>query len=872
MEAFAIETARRNEPRTGHDVEDKESLDMKVMEYLSEQPFDSTAYEPERQSTAAPKAQNIVGPDDTTDAERLADPGNSLNINGPSESEAKQARSNWTDKVNSFLAQQDNTEAAKYNLPTQYENFAGREQDLRRIHETLSSPARICVLTGVSGIGKTATAVEYAYRLDIDYSYVFWVEAETPGLLADKYAKIATALHLDRDGVQNDNSLVFRVREALLKLEKKWLLIFDNAVAWADINPYVTKALMLSKGSVLITTREHPLDSAPKWLNQRRVELGPLSTEHGQEFLLKSIHPRLHKEALEDDEDFELAADIVKILDGLPLAISMVVGYVKESRCTLSDFLEMWEEKESRSRKPRKTSMSSGENVNTTVDSLWDIGIREVPSNSRKLLNILAFLSPDRIPKTLLVGDHEEDYLELLNSSEMKSYNRMINKLKSRRLIAVKEGADGQIEYSIHRLLKDKIMFDMDDYSIADAFRKTFRLIRKKFPSADPQQVPNPTNWSTCQEYMPHIDTFHQVFTMEQGRILPISAVSHLELAELFYDAGFHVWSRRGTLYDGLNLLRTAISLLDRIEYDRDSKLRADINCMVGLLMLEMGCKDRIQGTDHLLEVRRIRAVIYQQHPDHHDSDVLRMNAISDYALCLMNYHRFNEAGEDMLKCYKRYQEWGTIDDNPFENSKHFGNYSIVLMFQGKMADAIDSVTRCLELTERFSGKNAQWYRRLFLLASIHLQAGDLQKALALHLEILEARLKQDGKHDANFLLSLYAVGAMYHHLNNVDEATVYMKQCVDCAMNSRWSTEGLARAELHLAMLYDKLGIEEEQSRTLKEKARKVLEQNKGFAEECVQDSEDELMIFDDLQPTLLGRYTGTTLLKRLQEKLRRS
>ncbi|KAF4828998.1 Transcription activator GutR [Colletotrichum tropicale] len=846
MEAFAILLADEYEPSTANNSDDREDREIRVMDFISE----------------AAEAQAPSNNSHSVDASDF------LNDDETRRQDLRQTGSNW--KVTQFL-ESAKTKTVPHNLPAQYENFAGREQDLRLIHESLSSRSRVCVLTGVSGIGKTATAVEYAYRLGAEYSYVFWVEAESPGLLADKYASIADALGLSHDNTHADNSLIFRVRESLSSLDKDWLLIFDNVVAWTDISPYVAKALTSIKGSVLITTREDPLQSAPTWLYQHRFELGPLSTEHGREFLLTSVHPRLRKEDLDQDEDYPLAEKTVEILEGLPLAISMVVGYVKESRCTLSDFLEMWEEKELRSKKPNKINTIETYNVNNTVDSLWDIGIREVPNNSRKLLNILAFLNPDRIPKGLLVDMHEEDYLDLLHASESLSYNRMITKLKSRRLINIREEPNKETEYSIHRLLKYKIMLDMDDYSIADAFRSTFRLIRKKFPAANPQQVPNPTTWSTCQEYMPHIDSFHQVFTRERSRIQGLSAVQPLELVELFYDAGFYIWARRGTLYDGLNLLETAISILDEIKHNRDSKLRADINSILGVLLLEMGCEQRVQGTKHLDEVRRIRAVIYEQNPTDHDTDVLRMNAISDYTLCLMNYHEFDEAGILMVECFERYKLWGPVSKNPFENSKYYGNHSIVLMFQGKIDEAIQSVETCLDLTERFSGKGAQWYRRKFLLASIYLQAGELQNALNLHLEVLKARLELDGKHDANFILSLYAVGAMYDHLDNVEEAILYMKQCVECALNSQWSTVALARAEFHLALLYEKQGTDELEAQALRSKARQVLEQNREFAAECVKDSDDELMIFDDLQPTLLGRYTGTALLKHLQANLPR-
>jgi hypothetical protein len=336
----------------------------------------------------------------------------------------------------------------------------------------------------------------------------------------------------------------------------------------------------------------------------------------------------------------------------------------------------------------------------------------------------------------------------------------------------VKEMPDGDFVYSLHRMLKSKILDDMDDYSVANAFRKTFRLLRKKFPAADSQQVPKPALWDVCAENMRHIESFYTVFTNERERIERIAGPQPLELVELFYDAGFYVWARRGTSYDGLKLLRTAEKILDAIGMDQDAKIRADINCIIGLLLLDKGCADRRQGSKYLLEARRIRKVISDQDPDDHDTDVLATNAVSDYAVSLLNNNRFAEAGECMRHCFERYQSWGPMSENPFENSKYYGNYSVVLMFEGRMDEAIDSLRICLGLTEKFAGKREQWYRRLFLLACVHLQAGNLQKALELHMEALQARLELGGKHATNFILSLYAVGAVHHKLDNLDEAT----------------------------------------------------------------------------------------------------
>ena len=51
-------------------------------------------------------------------------------------------------------------------------------------------------LQGGGGVGKTALAVEYAYRHRAQFDTVWWVRAEEPATLVGDYADLAVALGL----------------------------------------------------------------------------------------------------------------------------------------------------------------------------------------------------------------------------------------------------------------------------------------------------------------------------------------------------------------------------------------------------------------------------------------------------------------------------------------------------------------------------------------------------------------------------------------------------------------------------------------------------------------------------------------------------
>lgn len=76
------------------------------------------------------------------------------------------------------------------------ESFYGRDQDILKVHECLSIPGVMIVVTGVGGVGKTLTAVEYAYRYKEAYDCTFWLQADTTPGLAESYGEIAHTLGL----------------------------------------------------------------------------------------------------------------------------------------------------------------------------------------------------------------------------------------------------------------------------------------------------------------------------------------------------------------------------------------------------------------------------------------------------------------------------------------------------------------------------------------------------------------------------------------------------------------------------------------------------------------------------------------------------
>src|SRR5579884_814205 len=281
--------------------------------------------------------------------------------------------------------------------------FTGREELLTQLRKTFISTKHAALpqaISGLGGIGKTQTALEYAYRYADDYHALFWLRAATQEELITDLLALAERFHLPRQDSQ-DQRITLTAVKRWFETHTNWLLIVDNADDLAWLPPYLPST---TKGHILLTTRA----SATSPLAQR-VEIHKMGLEEGTVFLLHRAGLLALDTPLEHASSIEqaLARTLVAEMDGLPLALDQAGAYIEETRCNLSRFLTLYHQERSIILKRRGGIAAD----HPPVAATWSLSFQKVEQTSpasTDLLRLCAFLAPDAIPEEIFTEGADE--------------------------------------------------------------------------------------------------------------------------------------------------------------------------------------------------------------------------------------------------------------------------------------------------------------------------------------------------------------------------------------------------------------------------------------------------------------------------------
>lgn len=230
--------------------------------------------------------------------------------------------------------------------------FRGRQQELGDLHAMLMDRQRrdqgtsAVLIWSVPGGGKTHLAREYAFKHRHDYSCgVFWVRTKTPEDLEDGFLRIAkhaisqTEIDIqDETTLQNPSKVIPLVRNWLDRSEN-WLLILDGALC---DTPNLKNCIPDARNSSLIlTSTDTSIAGDHHFDNPQKLELGPLADNDARTLLLEDMD----KKKPWTQDDLDRALEVVRLVEGLPLAIHTAAGQMKATKEPLAKYIRSYKKR-----------------------------------------------------------------------------------------------------------------------------------------------------------------------------------------------------------------------------------------------------------------------------------------------------------------------------------------------------------------------------------------------------------------------------------------------------------------------------------------------------------------------------------------------
>jgi len=668
--------------------------------------------------------------------------------------------------------------------------FTGRNDTLAQVHAAFAAKAGIVTqaLTGLGGIGKTQTAVEYAYRYRQDYQAIFWVQAETRELLIGDLTRIAALLQLPEREAQQQEVIVAAVTR-WLEAQPGWLLVLDNVEdAALAREPLPTQG----QGHVLLTARAQALGAL-----DRATPLQALPADEAARFLLRRAN-RLAADALRAStppEQQTQARAIAKALGGLTLALDQAGGYIEETGCALADYLALFQTR-------RKALLGSrGTDAQGHPDPVavtWSVAFEQVEQASpaaADLLRLCAFLHPDAIPEDLF-----RDGMEALPPALQEAVNDPLQwneALKALRRYSLIERQPETQTLALHRLVQAVLQDVMPDDERREWAEYAVRLVSAAFPFIEF------VTWPRCQQLLPHalicaehIEAWHLTLS---------------EAARLLNQTGFYL-RERAQYVEALLLYQRALAIDEQTLGPTHPSVSAVLNNLAdiydtqGLYAKALPLYQRAlaideqaygpnhpdvaQGLNNLAELYRAQREYAEALPLHQRALEIREEVLGpthpDVAVSLNNlavlYEDQGQHGESLPLKKRALAIWEqTLGPTHPLVAAGLSNLAVFYYSQRQYEEALPLLQRALAIREQALGSTHPGVAEgLNNLAMLYKTQGQYEEALPLYQRALAIWERALGPDHPTVALCLENLASLLRDMGQLKQASEYAARAQD--------------------------------------------------------------------------------------------
>jgi tetratricopeptide (TPR) repeat protein len=415
-------------------------------------------------------------------------------------------------------------------IPTRNKNFTGRNDILDRLREGASSRVTAVLpesrphrsegdpgnpipqgVHGLGGVGKTAIAIEYAYRYRSDYDLVWWIAADQLPSVRGSLAELAQRLGLEASPTAGVDGLITAVRDALRRGEpySRWLIIFDNA----DQPEEIKDLIPTGSGDVLITSRNHRWEAVT-----RSVPMDVFRPQESRDFLLK----RVRKGLTEADAD-----RLAKELGHLPLALEQAGAMLAETGMPTDEYLRLLKE---HAAEIMNEGPPSG--YPRSMTAAWKLSVDAVKRSRPQALEVLrccAFFGPEPIPRDLFRRGAQETGTAVAEVLSSPIATASVMRELARYALITLDGNAVKVHRLIQALLRDELSAEQQR-----AYRHEAQLIMAAAAPNDPDDA---TTWPRFQDLLPHVNA--EATELHQSREFEVRSLARGAIRYLYQSGDY---------------------------------------------------------------------------------------------------------------------------------------------------------------------------------------------------------------------------------------------------------------------------------------------------------------------------------------------
>ncbi|NEQ42229.1 MAG: tetratricopeptide repeat protein [Leptolyngbya sp. SIOISBB] len=670
-----------------------------------------------------------------------------------------------------------------HNLPYQRNPFfTDRDDIIEELHQRffeqrITGKSAIEVVSGLGGIGKTQTAIEYAYRHFDEYEYIFFVNANSDEEIRSCLREIAKRLQLNLSDESGWEQVTHAVKMWLVS-RRKWLLIIDDAEDIALISPILPSSL---PGHVILTSRKTVFDTLGI---AKPIKMPVLSPEESIEFLFK----RTSRDDTDDDEH-KAASQLVAELGFLPLAMEQAGAYINEQKSRFQDYLKSYRK---RGLSLLGLSLPVFGSRRSSVSDTWRINFEAVEKTSvasADLLYLSAFLNPNAIPIELIVKGHSELGHNLAQAlvdirDDPLVLDNLLNPLNDYSLIRRDPGSN---TYSIHHLVQEVLQDRMGSSTRALWAERAVRVLSQVFPKVEYE------NWPLCELLLPHAKIAADLVKNYQ--------LDSEAAAFLLNQAGRYLY-KRAQYYEAESLISQALELRKRLPEQGNPDIAASLTDLARVY--------RGQGRNHEAEPLYLKALELrrQQLGEEHPEVIASLYNLARLYYYQARYEEAEALQQQALESRRRQLDEGDKDDN-IDVADSLNSLARLYEAQGRYEDAQPLYQEALNLRQDFLGENhPDVATSLDNLASLYEAQGRYGEAEPIYKKALTLRQNALGEEHTDVAASLNNLADIYTLQANYDRAERLYQKSLKLRRKLLGETHpAIAQNLSNLARLYDARG-----------------------------------------------------------------